>query len=810
MSRKNPLILAIVLLCSFSAVAQKNNLTGQVVDQESGEPVEYANVGIYNPADSSLVTGTITDDKGNFGFDLPVGDYYGKVELISYADHDFSNIQIRPGAQINLDRIRLSVESSYLEEVTIQGERTQMQMALDKKVYNIGKDLSNLGGSATDILDNLPSVQVDVEGNVSLRGSENVRILIDGKPSGLVGLSSNDALRQINSNMVASVEIITNPSARYDAEGEAGIINLVLRKENNNGLNGSFMVNTGWPHNHGGAVNMNLRRKAFNFFTNLGTSYRKNPGGGGSLQEFGSPVEKVTDIDRDRERGGINYNARLGSDIFLNDFNTLTLAFLYRFSDEDNTFNTDYLDFYPLDNLDSLTERRSLEKEGDENLEYSINYTKTFARKGRKFSADVQYQNNNETERADLVESSGATSTELFPQLFQRSVNSELEERWLLQTEYVHPFSEKGELEAGVRYTDRLVGNDYLVEEQDDNGNYVLDPDFTNDFEYHERVAAAYAMIGDKRNMISWQLGLRYEMTDLTTVLKNTDERNDQRYNNLFPSAFLTYDLNKKQSLQASYSRRIRRPRGRFLNPFPNIVDNRNFRMGNPNLRPVYTDSYELGYLLNLSQSSFYGGLYMRHSEGVYQRIRIVEEDVTFLRPYNITQRNDVGAEFNFSYEFAKWYSLNGNLNFFHSITEAGSVVFNEQEITFDRVEATSFSGRINNNFKIARAMNAQVNILYRAPQNTVQGKRLSMTSVDLGFSRDVMEGKGTIALSVRDLFNSRKYRGERFAEDYYERSDFQWRSRTSQLSFTYRLNQKKQRRERRGGGSDFEGEEAF
>ena len=809
MKHKGLLVLLWCVMMYSTAFAQKGSLSGRVVDGETKNPVEYASVGVFNRSDSTLITGGITNAEGNFILEVPYGQYYAKVEFLSYDDNLIPNINISNGQPLKVAQIELNMASSYLEEVTVQAERTQMVMALDKKIYNIGKDLSNLGGSATDILDNLPSVQVDVEGNVSLRGSENVRILIDGKPSGLVGLSSNDALRQLNGNLVERVEIVTNPSAKYDAEGEAGIINIVLKKEKNKGVNGSFMVNTGWPHNHGGSVNLNLRREKFNFFTNIGTSYRKNPGGGSNYQEFGDPIEKITDVANDRERGGINYNVRLGSDIFLNDFNTLTLSFLYRFSDEDNTFDTDYLDFYPMENLDSLTERRSLEKEGDENVEYSINYTKTFEQKGRKLSTDFQYQNNNETEEADLVESSGIPNSMLIPNQLQRSLNDELEERWMVQGEYIHPFNKAGEFETGFRYTDRTVANDYVVEEQDDAGNYVVDSNFTNDFEYSEKVAAAYAMVGNKRNSISWQLGLRYEMTDLTTVLKNTNERNNQHYNNFFPSAFMTYNLTEKQSIQASYSRRIRRPRGRFLNPFPNIIDNRNFRTGNPNLRPVYTDSYELGYLLNLANSSFYTGVYYRHSKGVYQRIRFVEDDITYQRPFNITARNDIGVEMNFSHEVAKWYSLNGNLNFFHSITEAGSITFNEQEVTFDQVEATSFSGRLNNNLKIAKIMNAQINVRYRAPRNTVQGKRFSITSVDLGFSRDVLKGNGTLALSIRDLFNTRKYRGETDLEGYFERSDFQWRSRTTQLSFTYRLNQKKQRQGRNNGG-DFEGDEEF
>lgn len=787
------------------------NFTGQVLDSESNIPVEFATVSVFSASDSSLFTGGITNVNGTFQLRVRPGKYYAKIQFISYEDKIISNIVIARGQPARLGKIMLNISAKQLEEVTIQGEKTQMELALDKKVYNIGKDLSNIGGSATDILDNLPSVQVDVEGNVSLRGSDNVRVLIDGKPSGLVGLSSNDALRQLNATLVERIEIVTNPSARYDAEGEAGIINIVLKKEKAKGVNGSFQVNTGWPHNHGASINLNFRKKWVNFFTNVGLAYRKNPGGGDSFQRFGDPVTQTTDRTRDYERGGLNYSTRFGADFYLNDLNTITLAFLYRFSDENNTSDVNYFDTYLIEEVDSITTRLGDEFEDDKNIEYSINYTKTFKRKGQKLTADFQYQNNSEIEAADLVESKGAISESLIPYLLQRSKNDEGEKRLMLQSDYSHPFARKGMIEAGFRLTDREVRNDYIVEE-DENGVYQIDADFSNDFEYQEKVLAVYGIVSNKINKISWQLGLRYEITDLITELKTTNQRNDQHYNNFFPSAFLTYTITEKHSLQSSYSRRIRRPRGRFLNPFSSIFDSRNFFTGNPLLQPVFTDSYEIGYLFNNDKSSFYGGLYFRHSDGVFQRLRTTIDGITFTQPYNVSERNDLGLEFNIAHEFTKWYRVNTNLNFFTSKTEAGSVTFGEIVTSFDQVQATTFSSRLNNNFKIFKVVDAQININYRAPRNTVQGRRFSITSIDIGLSRDILDGNGTLSFNVRDLLNSRKYRGETINPGFYENSEFQRRRRTTQVSFTYRLNQKKQRQRRnRGSGEgDFDGGDSF
>ncbi|MEQ9008462.1 MAG: outer membrane beta-barrel family protein, partial [Ekhidna sp.] len=635
---------------------------------------------------------------------------------------------------------------------------------------------------------------------------------IDGKPSGLVGLSSNDALRQLNGNLVESVEIITNPSARYDAEGLAGIINIILKKDQNKGVNGSFQVNTGIPDNHGGSVNMNLRRDWFNLFTNVGVNYRRYNGSGFSEQEFYNASRSspsFTIRDRKHDRGGLSYSTRFGSDFYLNDKNTLTLSFLYRYSDEENETELVYRDFFEPSGSDSLTLRNDNEGEGDENLEYALNYVRNFNRKGQKLTADFQYQNNNEQESSDLVQSEGTTYNNQVPFLYQRAVNDEIEERYMLQSDYIHPYAKDGRLEFGTRYTDRLVGNNYIVTERNESGVYEVDSTFSNEFEYEEDVLAVYGIVSNKLNKLSWQLGMRYEYTKLITYQKTNDIRNRQNYSNFFPSAFLTYQMTETQAIQASYSRRISRPRGRRLNPFSSISDNRNFYVGNPNLQPEFTDSYELGYLLNLEKSTFYGGLYYRYTEGVEQRLRSTDENgITFTRPYNVSIERSFGAEFNISQDKTDWYRVSGNVNFFRSYVPGGSVSFGDEVVSYDEAEAVSLSTRVSNNFKFNNLFDAQINVNYRAPRNTVQGKNFSVTTVDIGVTRDILKNKGTLAFNVSDLFNTRKWRSETFNENSFQYSEFQWRSTTATLSFTYRLNQRKQRERRDGdrGDGDYEG----
>ncbi|MBV6647921.1 MAG: TonB-dependent receptor [Cyclobacteriaceae bacterium] len=774
-------------------------LTGIVVDDQTSSPLEFATISVFNSTDSSLVSGSITNVNGAFSLQVQPGTYSIRIQFVTYQSLDMAGIEVRRGQQVDLGEIALKVSTTELAEVVIQGERTQVELNLDKKVYNVGKDLSNLGGSASDILSNLPSVAVDVEGNVSLRGSENVRILIDGKPSGLVGLSSADALRQLQGNMVERVEIVTNPSARYDAQGLAGIINIVLKKEQSKGVNGSFQLNTGVPHNHGLSYNLNFRKQWVNMFSSVGVAYRKMPGKSETYQ-VAIPSDSSFTSKGDRLRGGIAYNTRAGADFYIDDKSTITLAFLYRFSDDDNTSDITYNDFDSFNQLFSNSFREDEESEDDKSLEYSINYTKTFAKKGRKLAADIQFQNNNEVEQSDIVESIGLPGESLVPFLYQRSENDEGEKRWLFQVDYLHPFSQDKKIELGFRSTIRKVHNDYLVEEQDSDGIFQRLPELSNDFTYDENVTALYAIFGDKKRKLSYQLGARMEKTDIRTELEEQNDENTQDYLNIFPSVHFTYELSKTNSLQLSYSKRINRPRFRYLNPFTSISNARSFWTGNPRLEPEFTDSYELGYLSNGGDASIYYGLYYRHTEGVIQRIvRVDEEGIRFTQPENLSTRDAIGLEINVSREFNSWYRIAGNINFFNSQTTGSA---NNQSLS---AETLTFMTRISNNFKVKGLFDAQLNVRYIAPQNIPQGRRLQIATVDLGFSRDIWKRNGTMALSIRDIFNSRKYRSETSGDNFFAES--LWQRSITQVTFSlsYRLNQKKQKGRRGNTGEGYE-----
>ena len=796
-------LLVTLFIYSLGLFSQDITISGKIIDNASSDPLEYATVSVLNENDSSLATGGITDGDGKFKVKTKPGNYFLRIQFVTYQTREIGGID--GSSNINLGEIKLSAGETELDEIVVQGERTQMELRLDKKVYNVGKDLSNLGGSASDLLGNLPSVSVDVDGNVELRGSSNVKVLIDGKPSGLVGLSSTDALRQLQGNLIETVEIITNPSARYDAEGMAGIINIILKKDSKKGVNGSFQVNTGWPHNHGASINMNLRRKWINFFVNYGIDYRRSPGAGETYRTFLNPADNngIASSNQflDRARGGLSNNVRFGADFFLSEKSSITTSFLYRYSDELNESDLSFEDYDTQEALVEYTLREDAETEGDENLEYAINYTRKFERKGHQLTADIQYQNNYELEESDITQSSGGTFETISEDFLQTVKNNEGEDRLMLQSDYIHPFSEKGKFELGYRSTIRNVKNDYQVRQTNESGEFVDQEQFSTDFNYNEQVHAGYAIVSNEYEKVSWQLGLRSEMTDISSELEGNDDL-DWRYINFFPSAFLTYKLKLESQLQLSYSRRIDRPRFRELSPMTTFTDNRRFRVGNPELQPEFTDSYEFGLLQNLNNSSIYYGIYYRRTTDLIQRVTTQDEmdpRVTYRKPYNAGISNAVGVEVNASKDFGEWYRLSGNVNFYR--VESEGTVGDTLELS---AETVALSTRLSNNFKFSDLFTAQLNVWYHAPEQWPQGKRLSFASVDLGISRDIWNKNGTISLNVRDLFNTSKYRYTTELEDLIEKTTFQWRKGpTFNLSLIYRLNQNKERSDRGGDGRE-------
>lgn len=809
-----PILCICLFLCFFSSgLSAQSVLKGRVIDGSDGSPLEFATVSLFGLPDSGLVGGGMTGPDGRFSVEVSAqGAYFAEIQFIGYVKEMIPEFEVtsKKGA-LDLGDLMLKSDALALEEVEVRAERSQMTMKLDKRVFNVGKDLTNAGANAAEILNNVPSITVDVEGNISLRGSQNVRILVNGKPSGLIGMGDVEALRRMQGDIIDRIELITNPSARYEAEGEAGIINIILKKDQEKGFNGSIAANTGYPHNHGASYNLNYRQADLNWFSNFGINYRRAPGGGYTNQQFfddlGQPGA-ARRIDRDTDRGGLGGNFQFGADWLMNDRNTLTSSLLLRVGQDDNISELLYTDYDPLGMPLGSRIRTDNELEDEFSIESALTYRKTYEEEGREWVVDVRYNDDRDTERSDFFEQGYLQEDPLT----QQSEITEYESNFLFQTDYVHPIGERGKLEGGLRAALRTINNAFRLEELNDNGQFVPNPAFNDELEYTENVYAAYLIAANEWDKWGLQVGLRTELSDISALLLESEVQNDQNYLNLFPSVALTRKLNDKNQLQASYSRRISRPYFRLLLPVSNFGDPLNLWIGNPALRPEFTDSWELNYLLYHEKGSIMFGTFYRHTTNVIERVTLPQGDGTTLRsPINLSTRNSYGLEMNLSGNITKWWSLNGDLNFFRSEIDG------EFEGVDFSAETFIWTGRLNNTLQLGNKIDMQLSVDYRSPRITTQGKSLALYSINAGFSMEVLKGKGTMTLSGRDLFNTRIWRYSIDLPELQSDSETQWRrSQGVTLSFTYRLNQDKQRRgrgdgrgrqpwqEQRSGGGDF------
>ncbi len=797
------LLLLFSIQVAFAQQSNKGVVTGRLIDQETQAPLDFATISILSAVDSSVITGGVSDEQGKFAIEAKFGRYLAKIDFISYQSKTISGVEISADQRIaDLGDIMIGASAEMLEEIEVVAEKSEMQFDLDKRTFNVGKDLANKGGSAEEILDAIPSVSVDVEGAVSLRGTENVTILVDGKPSGLIG-ADGGGLKSLPASMIERVEVVTNASARYDASGTGGIINIVLKKDRKKGINGAIDVSGGLPQRYGVGLNLNARKKDVNFFINYGFRNRTGPGKGYTYQEFYGDVPiPFSEQYNTRERGGNSHSIRAGMDFFLSERDVLTGSILYRIGDDYSDALTEFRDFDANRVLTDISERRQDETEEESNLNYELNYERKFSEKGRKFVAQLQYRSETETEAADYVETAfdlNGIATGEDP-LLQRSLNAEENGTLLLQADYVHPFTENMKMEFGGKATFRKIGNDYLVEEF---GNSIWNrlDNVSNNFNYNEDIAAVYGIFGNKIGKWSYQVGLRAEHSHVVTELVETNELNDRSYTNLFPSAHVNYEIDPANSFQVSYSRRISRPRFWYLNPFFNFSNQRNFWGGNPNLDPEFTDSYEVGYIKYWDNVTLGSSVYYRKTTGVIERIaRVDGEGITRTQPENLSTENAFGMEFTTTADITKGWRVDANANFYSERTfgEVGDLTLENEAITF--------SNRVTSKIKLWKDTEFQTRFWYRAPQNTTQGRQRSMYSFDLGLSTDLLQKKATLTLAVRDLFNTRKWRSETYGSGFFMDRVHQRRAGQTTLSFNYRINQDNKRQRRGGDRGDMDG----
>ena len=801
-------LLLFFLFISTSLLHSQNNkviVTGTITDSETNIPLEYATISVFNVNSEKAVNGVISDSNGEFSIELNKGNYDFKVEFISFKIKYYRNITVND--PLDLGTIELSIDENMLEEIEVIGEKTEIEIKLDKTVYNIGKDLTLKGSSVSDVLDNLPSVEVDIEGNVSLRGNESVRILINGKPSGLVGISSNEALKQFPSESVEKVEVITSPSARYNAEGTAGIINIILRRSKLTGFNGSLSLNSGYPERYGVSANLNYRTKKLNFFNNVGYNTRTSEG------SFINETEYYTDQAinnflnengvRDSERNSNYLNT--GIEYFISDKTSLVGSYVSRKSDgfTNNTNNVNQ----NFNTISKFSERLEKESEIDDTNEFSINLTHDFNKEGHVLTIDYQKEKSSENENGFI---SNSQLKPVFTKYLSEKVNTdEIQESELFKIDYVLPIKKDGQFELGFRRSNQYQDIDYLAENEDLNGNFINDLNLSNTLLYNEKVNAFYTQYGNKKNKFSFLLGLRYEESKTTVKQLANNTNNVKNYNDFFPTLNLSYQIKENETITFGYNRRIRRARSYFINPFPSKSSATNIFQGNPNIDPTYSNGIDLGYLKRYEKLTLNGSVYYRRETGVFTFISentgdfvlVNEILVPVLRrtPINLASNKQIGLELNANFTQSKNWRLNGSLNFYESET-----LGEYMGITYDSKNLT-WSGRLSNNLKLFSSVDWQTSFRYRAPQKTAVSERKASLYSNTAFSKDLSKDKITLTFKVNDIFETGKWRIESFNENYKSYSESNWRGgRTLELNLIYRFNQKKKQSRNSGGYNDY------
>ena len=814
MKRKTSLILS--LLIGLFAIAQrpqnfqkptKITLSGKVIDQETQQPLEYATITLKNARFPDRLQGGITNEEGIFNFEIFPGRYTVTTEYISFEKDIKEGVVLRESK--DLGTIALGMEVNSLNEVELVAERTEVEIRLDKRVYNVGKDITVRGGSVSDVMDNIPSVSVDVEGNISLRGNNNVRILINGKPSGLVGLSGPDALRQLPAESIERVEVITSPSARYEAAGTAGILNIILKREELAGFNGSFILNGGTPTTYGGSASLNWRNKKLNIFSTTSYNDGQSLGGGVFNSEYfnGDQPSTFTNETRDYNRNRERFFINLGAEYYFDDNTSLTVSAFTRTSNNGSNNTTIIEDVDLNGNVLNRLGRYQDETEEDNSSQFTANFTKKFDDKGHELVIEFQSEESSEDE------SDFADNTNVFD---QTSSTEEKQKRQLLQLDYVYPIDENTQFEAGFRGNYSQQDTDYQV--FDINGNVsTLNTNLTNYLGFTQNVNAAYTQYGKKINQFSYLLGIRMENTKIVIDQRTADIYKEKKYTDWFPTLNLSYEFNERENITLGYSRRIRRPRSWSLNPFQSLTSLTFFRQGNPDLDPSYANSFDLGYLKRWDKFTLNGSVYYSTSKQVITRIteatgtivRVSDDpviDVPALRStsINLAENNRTGTEFTLTYSPKRQVRISGNFNIFNSETIG---TYDNQVLD---AEIISWFARINASFPLPFGITTQLRTFYRGPSATAQTESQGILSMSGAINKDLFNKKGTLSFRASDIFNSRRRKSTTLTENFTNYTEFQWRQPTYIFTFTYRIKENKNNRKRsqRSNGDGGEGGE--
>jgi len=759
-----------IFLTIISSQAQDIEVSGKVVEANSKTPIEFATIKLLDKETGNLIVGTTTKPDGGLLLITQDKTFNLEISFIGFVTQKFTDYEIIDG-KVDFGNLLLSEDSKLMDEVVIRGERSTTEFRLDKRIFNVGQDLSSTGASALEVLNNVPSVTVNIEGQIQLRGAGGVQILINGKPSVLASEGGN-ALGTLTADMIESVEVITNPSAKYDAEGTSGIINIVLKKEEKRGINGSVTVNTGVPNNHSLGFSLNKRTEKFNLFSQFGVGYRTFPE---KFKGFNNNTANATRINNygEGDKNESFVNLILGADYHIDDNNVLSLTgnFAYEWETENSLSNFSLINAG--NTVLSAWTRDEETSATNPKWQFEMQYKKDFSDKkdhfllisalGNSFAKDQSSQFNNIPEFGESAQNNQQQTRTDFGQA-----------DYTFKADYTQPFGEEITLEAGGQYLINDVNNDYAISDWEDD-QWVDIPELSNTFLFKQKVLGIYSTGSYEGEKAGIKLGLRMENTDLFTMLQESEQENSRNFTNLFPTLHTSYKMRDNFSLQAGYSRRISRPRLWDLNPFYNIRNNFSIRTGNPNLLPELTDSYEITGIFDHRMFSLSSSVYHRYITSTVENVITFEDNVAISMPMNIGTNKATGLEVNGKYTPLDWLSLNGDFNYNYFQREG---TFESTDFDFS---ADQWSARLTSKIDLPADFALELVGNYQSRFQTFQRLMSGYALADIGVRKKVLKGKVILNLSVRDAFASRIFESETVQQSF---SQYSYRMRGRFVTF--------------------------
>ena len=758
-------------------------IRGKVIDAKTREPMQFVNISVRKAGTTVPLKGMVTDETGTFHIaQLPEGSYTLSISFIGYKtiEKPFTLSKQIPG--VNFRNLLLQEDSQLLGEVKVTGQRSQMKFDIDKKVFNVDQNISSTGGTASDVLTNIPSVEVDNEGEVSLRGSSDVTVWINGRASGLSADNRAQILEQLPAESIERIEVITNPSAKFSPEGTSGIINIVLKEDRRAGYYGSLQAGVDTRGGWNASGNVNYSSNKTEMYAGVGYRERKRDGGGFSnrtnTDASGNPVSFLNQTSDNDGHGGQTF-VRAGLTWHLTQSDHLNLGAFGMFGTRKQTNTINYLSDIPNSFLSSerISDSDNPMKGGNVELGYKHDFSKT-----SNLDVVASWNTWNMDQKSTYLQSSVFENEET-THSYQWQKNKMQSHNWELQADYVNAFNEFNKIEAGYKGTFSRQESPVETKSGETAEDARPDEQLYNRFYYDQDIHALYATYSGRFGNFGYQAGLRgeYSHTDTRSLAYGQEKGEVSPYKDdyfsLFPSLFLSYSLPKNHEIQVNYTRRISRPRGWQLNPFMNMTDSLNISFGNPYLSPEYSNSFELNYIKTWEKHTLSVSTYYRNTDDVIQRIRYREGDVMKSTSANITQSSSAGAEIVAKNKLLKFLDFTTTLNFYYNELEGFSYLpaGADTPVTGERDDNFSWTGKIIANAMLPYAISLQATGSYNSKQIIAQGHREASYRLDLGARKFFFDRKINLSISVQDILNSRSWHSITSGNGFKQDSD-SWR----------------------------------